>query len=135
MNDTIRAIFDSNGVGSLATINSDGSPWASPIHVAYDDEYVYWLSSAAAQHSQNIEQDARVSLSLWSPDESEGIKGVFVQSAAQQIEGDDGTKARAVFERRFGVVPAALVAAATYRAPLGQVSTDKSFGNCWYFYN
>jgi general stress protein 26 len=113
MTDQAQAIFDSNVLAVLATINQDGSPWATPVHVATDGVYVYWFSHDTTVHSQNIERDARISLSLFSTDESKGPKGVYIN----------------------GVLPPVFATASAYRLPVGEFSEEKSTGNCWYFYS
>lgn len=135
MTDQAQAVFDENVLAVLATVNDDGSPWAVPVHVATDGEYVYWFSHETTVHSQNIARDARVSLSLFSPDESKGPKGVYVNGQAEKIEGSQADVARDVFTARIGTLPPVFATASAYRLPLGQFSEEKSTGNCWYFYS
>ena len=67
MDDEARIILQENVLGTIATINEDGSPWSSPVHVFSDDEAVYWFSHEASQHSVNVEKDPRVSVAYASP--------------------------------------------------------------------
>jgi len=61
----IKAILSDNLIGTLATLNEDGSPWATPLHVFADDEALYWFSKDTHQHSLNIERDPRVAVTVW----------------------------------------------------------------------
>lgn len=130
-----QSIFNENILGVLGTVNEDGSPWATPLHIVADDQAVYWFSSETAVHSQNIVRDSRVSLSLFSPDESQGPKGVYVNGSAEKMTGEDVQKARDVFAERIGAFPAAFEAASAYRLPIGELDAEKSTGSCWYFYS
>lgn len=135
MDQKIRTIFDEAVLGALATRNEDGSPWVSPLHVVTDGDYVYWFSKSLTQHSQNIDRDPRVSLTLFSPDESGGPKGVYVNGSAEKLVGDEDVVARQVATERLGTLPPVFDVAAAYRLPLGQFDGQKSTGNCWYFYS
>ena len=135
MTDQANALFAENVLATLATINSDGSPWSTPVHVATNGEYVYWFSKELAIHSQNIARDSRVSLTLFSPDESRGPKGVYLNGAAEQLGGDDERIARDVIGKRLGGFPPAFATARAYRLAIGVCNVEKSTGNCWYFYS
>lgn len=120
-------------VGALATVNADGTPWVTPLHVAVDEEMVVWLSSENTQHGQNIARDNRISLTLWSNTEVENVKGVYVQSRAEIVTGAKEIAARQLYARRFGAVPEKFLAAETYIAPLGDINTTKTRGGRLYF--
>lgn len=135
MSEEAQAVFDENILGVLATTNEDGTPWASALHVLTDGRAVYWFSKETTEHSQNIARDGRVSLSLFSPDESRGPKGVYVNGRAEKLSGDDDQQARDVFVKRLGSLPAAFETATVYRLPIGTYSEQKSTGKCWYFYS
>lgn len=125
-------ILASNPVGNLATINENHTPWVTPLHLLYDEGYIYWLSSTQSQHSQNITARPQVSLSVWSPDESKGLTGLFIQSLAEVLDAEETERIRRAFTERFGRVPPALNGAAAYRVSIGKVNENKSFGNCIY---
>ena len=135
MTDQAQSVFDENVIGTVATVNEDGSPWVSPLHMVTDGEYIYWFSKETTIHSQNIARDGRVSLSLTSSDMSKGPKGVYVNGVAEKLSGDDDAGARAVAAKRLGSLPPVFDVASAYRLPLGTYDEQKSTGNCWYFYS
>ncbi len=135
MTEQARGIFDENIIGVIATVNEDGSPWATPVHMAADDKYVYWFSKTTRVHSQNIARDGKVSLSLFSPDDSKGPKGVYINGRAERLTGEQDQLAREVFTGRTGAPVEVLTREAAYRLPLGSYDEEKSTGNCWYFYS
>ena len=128
-------LFAENVLATLATVNADGSPWGTPVHVATGGEYVYWFSKESTVHSQNIARDPRVSLTLFSPDESRGPKGVYVNGQVELLRADSEQAAREIIGTRLGGFPPAFAAAKAYRLPIGVYNAEKSTGNCWYFYS
>ena len=105
MTDDVRAIFSENLVGAIATINDDGTPWVSPVHIVNDDTAVYWFSMEDKQHSQNVARDPRVSLSLFSPDLSRGPKGVYINGNAEILDVTATTEAKKLLEAKIGFLP------------------------------
>ena len=131
----VNELFAENILATLATVNADGTPWSTPLHVASDGEYVYWFSKESTVHSQNIARDPRVSLTLFSPDESRGPKGVYVNGQVELLRGDSEQTAREIIGMRLGGFPPAFAAAKAYRLPIEVYNAEKSTGNCWYFHS
>lgn len=134
MSDEARAILNDNLVGAVATINEDGTPWISPVHIFSDDKAVYWFSDESRQHSENVERDARVSLTLFSPDASRGPKGIYINGSVAKLDVDATTEAKKLIEAKIGKMIPVFENATAYRLPIGQFNRGKSTGNCWYFY-
>lgn len=134
MPEEARAILNENLVGAIATINEDGSPWISPVHIFSDDDAVYWFSDEQRQHSQNVARDTRVSLTLFSPDASRGPKGVYINGRVQKLDVEATTIAKKLIEAKIGKIIPVFEKATAYRLPIGQYNSGKSSGNCWYFY-
>jgi len=134
MNDEARTILNENLVGAVATINEDGSPWISPVHIFSDEEAVYWFSNEDRQHSENVARDPRVSLTLFSPDASRGPKGVYINGTVTKLDVDATTEAKKLIEAKIGKMIPVFEKATAYRLPIGQFNSSKSSGNCWYFY-
>lgn len=121
-------------VGSVATINPDGSPWNTPLHFAFDEDKVVWLSDERAWHSQNIARDARVSITIWSGTEVEHVKGVYIQTTARRVEGMEEVAARQLYAARYnGKIPEKFIAGSTYVATIGEINTTKTRGGRLYF--
>lgn len=134
MQSDILPIVHDQPVGSVATINPDGSPWNTPLHMAFGDDVVVWLSDKNSQHSQNIARDGRVSITIWSGDVLENVKGVYIQSTAHLVEGIEEVAARQIYAARFGgKIPEKFVHAQTYVAPLGEINTTKTRGGRLHF--
>ena len=131
----VNELFAENILATLATVNADGTPWSTPLHVASDGEYIYWFSKESTVHSQNIARNPRVSLTLFSPDESRGPKGVYVNGQVELLRADSEQAAREIIGTRLGGFPPAFAAAKAYRLPIGAYNAEKSTGNCWYFYS
>lgn len=132
MNGTISSLLRDVPIGSLATTNPDGSPWNSPLHFAATESHLYWFSSEAAAHSQNIARDPRVSIAIWSPDESEGPRGLYINTTAQPLSAEDAEEAKVAYAAKFGSVPAFFADFTAYAAPLGTIDEDRSGHGKWY---
>lgn len=134
MTDEAKAILNENIFGTVATVNKDGSPWVTPVHIFSDDEAVYWFSYEDKEHSLNVERDPRVSVTLFSPDMSKGPKGLYFNGVVSKLDDKATTAAKQIVEAKIGTIPAYFEAATGYRLPIGQLNSSKSTGNCWYFY-
>ena len=134
MNEQAQAILDTNIIGALATVNEDGSPWATPLHFAYDDNALYWFSSSDRVHSQNLARDARANIAIFAHDTSGGLKGVYVSGRAELLDEAGHAKAHDLFTRSLGSVPPSFATWGAYKLPIGTLNEQKSTGNCWYFY-
>ena len=133
--DSIEQIFKDNLIGSIATLNQDGSPWVTPVHIVADENAVYWFSKETVQHSQNVARDPRVSLTLFSSDLSKGPKGVYVNGTVSKLDVASTTEAKQLLEAKIGFIPPNFVDATAYRLEFGELNRGKSTGNCWYFYS
>ncbi|UQZ90242.1 nimA protein [Deltaproteobacteria bacterium Smac51] len=51
--------------GTLATINTDGSPYAAPIHFIYLDNAVYFHGLPKGSKIDNLKADPRVSMTVY----------------------------------------------------------------------
>lgn len=134
MNEQVRGILDENILGVLATINEDGSPWATPLHMVADDEAMYWFSATDRIHSKNVTRSGKATIALFSPDMSDGLKGVYLSGAAEQLSDTEHARVHDLFLQRLGTVPPAFAAWNAYKLPIGILDKQKSTGNCWYFY-
>ena len=135
MQPAAKQILGDNVVGSIATINSDGSPWVTPVHIFSDEAAVYWFSMEDKQHSVNIERDPRVSLTLFSPDATRGTKGVYINGHAERLDPEATASAKQLMAAKIGLIIPPLKEATGYKLPIGQFNETKSTGNCWYFYS
>jgi putative heme iron utilization protein len=129
----LRDILSVNIVGTLATLNSDGSPWATPVHIFADDDSLYWFSKDIHQHSQNIENDPRVSVSLWA--KIDRTKGGYISSAATKLSAEETSSALQIVEKTIGHIPPYFEGTYAYKLPIGQLDPKRSSSNRWYFYS
>ncbi len=130
--ENIKAILGENLIGTLATLNEDGSPWATPVHIFADDEALYWFSKDEQQHSLNIRNDARVSVALWS--QVEGTKGAYISGRATKLDAEKLPAALDIVVSAVGKIPPVFENTSAYRLPIGQINGSKSSEKRWYFY-
>ncbi|MEU6139008.1 pyridoxamine 5'-phosphate oxidase family protein [Streptomyces sp. NPDC047081] len=97
-----RGVVDTNRYMVLATADSEGRPWSSPVyfaHVGYR-EFV-WVSSPEARHSCNIAVRPEVGIAIFDSSVAIGTgQGVYVSAVAGVAEGPDAERAMDAFSRR-----------------------------------
>ncbi len=130
--DNIKTILAENLIGTIATLNEDGSPWSTPVHIFANDDALYWFSKDTHQHSRNIERDGRVAVSIWS--QQEGTKGVYISGIAAKLSADELPDALDIVTSTVGKIPPVFENTSAYRLPIGHLNTSKSSENRWYFY-
>lgn len=137
MKSDVRAILDASVLGVLATANDDGTPWATPLHIFYDDTALYWFSKESSRHAVNCQRRPKVSVSVFSPDETNGLKGVYVNGSVVVLgtTTPEAIAAQRLVGARLGRMPKVFEGATAYALPFGTLNADTSYGNCWYFYS
>lgn len=140
MNDATQRILRNNSYATLSTICEDGSPWATPVHFAYDNTQLYWFSTDTTQHSQNVARDHRVFVTIFDSRqmiaEPEDRGALYIQSEARKLEGEELARAREVFADRFEDEDNRRIgddSIAVYAAAFGTQNMAKSQGQLIYY--
>lgn len=131
--DALKNILNGNRIGTIASINSNGSPWATPVHIFVDDDSLYWLSKETHQHSQNVERDSRVSVSIWA--KNDGTKGGYISGLVAKLSAEETVSALEIVKKTLGHIPPYFEGTYAYKLPIGQIDPEKSSPNRWYFYS
>ncbi len=66
----VNSLLHSAKTCNLATINSDGTPYCTPIHFIYWNDVIYFHGLPKGQKLENITRDSRVGISIY---EMEGL--------------------------------------------------------------
>jgi general stress protein 26 len=79
----------------IATVNEDGTPWNSPVFFCRDDQFaLYWASTLASRHSQNILRNNKVHIVIFDPNASWGQgKGVYLNTNVSILDNRDEIEA------------------------------------------
>lgn len=79
---------------TVATVNSDGSPWNSPVFCAYDEKYNFYFSTdTMSQKARNIAQNQHVSLVIYDSTVPAGTGiGVYLTGNAELLTNDSEKK-------------------------------------------
>ena len=131
--ESLKDILAGNFIGSIATLNSDGSPWATTVHIFADDDSLYWFSKDTHQHSQNLERDSRVSVSIWAKDDR--TKGGYISGIVTKLSIEKTTAALEIVEKTLGHIPPYFEGTYAYKLLIGQLDPKKSSPNRWYVYS
>jgi len=140
MNEITEAIFAKNDVGVLSTIGSDGAPWATPVHVAYNSGAIYWVSNSETVHSMNIANNEHVFITVFDSRQTgdePGEKGaLYIKTVARELNGDEATAARNAYYNRYPDRNTEKFNEwSIYSAPLGTLNEAKTKGPLVYYTN
>ena len=64
----ITALLSAASVGTLATLNADGTPYATPIHFVFDGQALYFHGLLVGQKLGNLKANPAVSFTAWNMD-------------------------------------------------------------------
>jgi PPOX class probable F420-dependent enzyme len=67
LSDSARAVFESDGLAHLVTLNADGSPQVSVVWVGLEGDEIVSAHLRPQQKLRNIRRDDRVALSIETP--------------------------------------------------------------------
>lgn len=77
----------------VATADTGGKPWVSPVFYAYDENFnLYWVSAKTALHSTNIRNNPRVAICIFGPassEEADRLHGIYIDAEAQELTDED----------------------------------------------
>jgi len=73
---------------NIASVGRDyGQPWNTPVYFTFDQKYnFYWTSAREAVHSQNINSNSSVFITIYEPDEM-GV-GVYIEAEATELDNE-----------------------------------------------
>ncbi len=111
-----REILKNNIYCTLATVNTDGGPWASPVYYCIDPQHsLYFISKTSSIHVQNMRNINTVSFAIFDSRQKEGmgngIQGIGIATELRGTEIVEGLKwyrtsfatlSKAFFRKPFG---------------------------------
>lgn len=81
-----KDIIEQNQYMTIASTDSSGNAWASPVAYTFDDKYnFYWVSVPESTHQQNIKRNPNIVLAIFDSHQLWG-EGVGVQIEANVAE-------------------------------------------------
>jgi nitroimidazol reductase NimA-like FMN-containing flavoprotein (pyridoxamine 5'-phosphate oxidase superfamily) len=137
MNQTTRTILDGNNFTILSTVSEAGVPWGTPVHMAFDEQHIYWISADSSVHSQNIAANGKVFLVVFNPAQDtskETRAALYISTTARALEGDEATAAHDnVYAKRFTTSHLPKGGAHIYAAPIGVLNEAKTKDQMQYY--
>lgn len=124
LRDRIAAFLAAHNTMTLATVGPDGAPQAAAVFYAADaDLNLYFLSSPASRHSQNLAREPRVAATVQADGQAwQSIQGLQIEGTAHPVEaGRELAHAARVYAARFDFLRGLLEGAdgpAALRGPL-----------------
>jgi nitroimidazol reductase NimA-like FMN-containing flavoprotein (pyridoxamine 5'-phosphate oxidase superfamily) len=97
-----QRIVAQNRYLTLATADTEGRPWATPVWFAADGLTTFcWVSRPGARHSVNIAVQPNVALVVFdSTVLSSDAAAVYVEAKAAEVDADQRAEVLAVYNRR-----------------------------------
>jgi nitroimidazol reductase NimA-like FMN-containing flavoprotein (pyridoxamine 5'-phosphate oxidase superfamily) len=83
-----REILAANDYMTLATADEHGTPWASPVYFAANDDAteLYWVSYPDARHSRNLAQRNQTGIVVFDSTVAPGTgQAVYMEATAEQV--------------------------------------------------
>jgi nitroimidazol reductase NimA-like FMN-containing flavoprotein (pyridoxamine 5'-phosphate oxidase superfamily) len=97
--DDVVYLLQNNWLMTIATANTDGKPWVSPVGYVMDDQHnFYWVSDKDALHSRNIRQRPEIAISIVGKNKEDKMDGVYIDAAAREL--NDEAEIEAAIEIR-----------------------------------
>lgn len=97
-------IIQENQYMTLATSDSAGNSWASPVAYTYDSDFnFYWVSLPSSSHQKNIEVNPNISFSIFDSHQNwgEGI-GLQIEAKVEKVPLSDLPKvSKLYFSRKY----------------------------------
>jgi nitroimidazol reductase NimA-like FMN-containing flavoprotein (pyridoxamine 5'-phosphate oxidase superfamily) len=99
---TARQIIDASRYLTLATADSAGNPWASPVWYAHEGyTSFFWVSRPQARHSHNLAARPTAGIVIFDSTVPEGrAQAVYLQTLAEELSGAERDHAIAIFSRK-----------------------------------
>lgn len=99
----IRAVLEETPALTLATIDPDGSPRATPLYFAAEaDLGLLFLSDPASAHCLNLARAPRAAASAFpAVDDWRAIRGLQIKGTARPLDDDERAAAVKVYRQRF----------------------------------
>ena len=98
-----KRVIDGNRYMTIATIDDDGRPWATPVYFSpagYRD--MYWISSPGTRHSRNIAARPEVSIVVFDSQVAiGGAEAVYMQAHAEEVADPTEEQCAIYFRQRF----------------------------------
>jgi nitroimidazol reductase NimA-like FMN-containing flavoprotein (pyridoxamine 5'-phosphate oxidase superfamily) len=99
---TVRDIIEASRYLVLATADTAGRPWSSPVyfaHIGFTE--FFWVSSPDVTHSRNIEVRREVGIVVFDSQVAIGAgQGVYMSAVAKLLEDDETARGIEAFSRR-----------------------------------
>jgi hypothetical protein len=99
---TVSGIIEASRYLVLATADTAGRPWSSPVyfaHIGFTE--FFWVSSPDATHSRNIAVRPEVGIVVFDSQAAIGTgQGVYMSAAAKLLEDDETARGIEAFSRR-----------------------------------
>jgi len=94
LTEELTELLFSSSFMTLATSDSSGQPWATPVEFACDEvPRFYWVSLIDARHSQNVRANPHAALVIYDSTQAPGVhaevQGLYAEGSVEELSGAD----------------------------------------------
>ena len=94
----LQGLLSGNKHMTIASVDADGHPWASPVFFAPDNETLYWVSAKNARHSKNLRANPRLSIVIF--ETGDRTDALYIEAEAAELNDPGDVAAGIVVMRR-----------------------------------
>jgi nitroimidazol reductase NimA-like FMN-containing flavoprotein (pyridoxamine 5'-phosphate oxidase superfamily) len=81
-----RRLIDESVNMTVATVDTAGVPWVSPVFYVPDENYdLYWTSERTARHSENIRRTGNAAIVIVESDPQRRVDAVYMSTEATEL--------------------------------------------------
>ena len=98
-----RGMVDDARYITIATADSSGQPWATPVYFAHRDyRDFFWVSVPEATHSRNLRDRREVGIVVFDSSAriGEGFGAVYISGVARELPAHEAEEGIAIFSER-----------------------------------
>ena len=129
MNEDVKNLLDTVKVGAMATVKSDGTPLATPLHFARTGNSIVWISSPESRHAVNALRTGRLEFVVW----NEQRQAFYLNTTAVLAAGEEREKALTDYKKKLGDFLPKLDELGVYISPVGELDENSTTQNMWHF--
>lgn len=103
LNKLAKKIITKNQYVSIASADSQGRPWVSPVVYAYDEDWnLYFVSMPSSRHCQNIKTNKNIALAIFDSHQKwgQGV-GLQIEGQARVLNLKDSLLASRIYAKRI----------------------------------
>ena len=127
MDEFIKTILDSQSVGGLATVDSNGEPSLCPLHFVRLKNKIYFLTDEKSEHIMNTKNSKTSEFVVW----DDKKRGVYIKSEIMKLTNFESVESE--YSKKFHGFKPKLENPAWFEMQIGKLDEHKTTENWRHF--